>query len=200
MAKWLILSCVYILPQFFKGKGKSSCCRKEPILTPCWNSFFDFLFVAVVTIIIHTGLPQRTLPLCLTVKLKCLCLVHRETIWPCPPVVVQAQLCLTLCNPMDCSIPGFPALQYLLIPACASSNQAFHMIYSVYKLNKQDNNIQPWRTPFPILSQSIARCPVLTVASWLAYRFLRQVRWSDIPVSWRIFHSLLWSTKSKALA
>ena len=40
----------------------------------------------------------------------------------------------------------------------------------------------------------------LTVASWPAYRFLRrQVRWPGIPISWRIFHSLLWSTQSKAL-
>ena len=23
-------------------------------------------------------------------------------------------------------------------------------MYSAYKLNKQDDNIQPWRTPFPI--------------------------------------------------
>ena len=31
-------------------------------------------------------------------------------------------------------------------------------------------------------------CLVLTVASWPAYRFLRrQVRWSGIPISWRIF-------------
>ena len=31
-------------------------------------------------------------------------------------------------------------------------------------------------------------CPVLTVASWPLYRFLRkQVRWSGIPFSWRIF-------------
>ena len=31
-------------------------------------------------------------------------------------------------------------------------------------------------------------CPVLTVASWSAYRFLRrQVRWFGIPISWRIF-------------
>ena len=37
-------------------------------------------------------------------------------------------------------------------------------------------------------------CPVLTVASWPAYRFLkRQVRWSGIPISFRIFHSLLWN-------
>ena len=40
-------------------------------------------------------------------------------------------------------------------------------------------------------------CLVLTIASWPAYRFLRrQVRWSDIPISWRIFHSFLWSTQS----
>ena len=36
-------------------------------------------------------------------------------------------------------------------------------------------------------------CTVLTVTSWPAYRFLRrQVTWSGIPISWRIFHSLLW--------
>ena len=35
-------------------------------------------------------------------------------------------------------------------------------------------------------------CMVLTVASWPAYRFLRmQVRWSCIPISLRIFCSLL---------
>ena len=31
----------------------------------------------------------------------------------------------------------------ILIPACASSRPAFHMRYSVYKLNKQGDNIQP---------------------------------------------------------
>ena len=36
---------------------------------------------------------------------------------------------------------------------------------------------------------------VLTVASWPAYRFLRrQIGLSGIPISFRIFHSLLWST------
>ena len=69
------------------------------------------------------------------------------------------------------------------------------MMYSAYKLNKQGDNIQPWRTPFPIWNQSVFPCPVLTVASWPAYRSLkRQVRWSGIPISWRIFHSLLWYT------
>ena len=43
-------------------------------------------------------------------------------------------------------------------------------------------------TPFPILNQSIVPCSVLTVTSWPAYRFLRkQVRWSGIPISLRIF-------------
>ena len=48
--------------------------------------------------------------------------------------------------------------------------------------------IQPWCTPFPIWNQSVVPCPVLTVASWPAYRFLkRQVRWSGITTSFRIF-------------
>ena len=63
------------------------------------------------------------------------------------------------------------------------------------------DNIQPWCTPFPTWNQSVVPCPVLTVDSWPAYRFLkRQVRWSGIPISFRIFHILLWSTQSKALA
>ena len=60
----------------------------------------------------------------------------------------------------------------ILIPACASSSLAFHMMYSAYKLNKQSDNIQTWPTPFPIWNQSIFPCLVLTVASWPAYRFL----------------------------
>ena len=57
-------------------------------------------------------------------------------------------------------------------------------MYSAYKLNKQGDNIHPWCTPFPIWNQSVVPCPVLTVASWLAYRFLRsQVRWSGIAIS-----------------
>ena len=92
-------------------------------------------------------------------------------------------------------------LPTILIPACVSSSPAFLMMYSAYKLNKQGDNIQPWCTPFAIWNQSVVPCQVLTVASWPAYKFLkRQVRWSDIPISFRIFHSCLWSTQSKALA
>ena len=47
---------------------------------------FDLLFLAIAIIAIHNGLPQRTLTLCLAVKLKCLCSAHRETVWPFPPL------------------------------------------------------------------------------------------------------------------
>ena len=58
------------------------------------------------------------------------------------------------------------------------------MMCSSYKLNKQGDSIQTWHTPFPIWNQSVVPCPVLTVASWPAYQFLRrQVRWSGIPRS-----------------
>ena len=91
-------------------------------------------------------------------------------------------------------------LPAILIPACASSSPAFCMMYCVYKLNNQGDNIQPWRTAFPIWNWSVVPCLVLTVAFWPAYRFLkRQVRWSGIPIFLRIFHSFLWSTQSKAL-
>ena len=53
----------------------------------------------------------------------------------------------------------------ILIPGGASSRPAFHMMYSVYKLNKQGDNIQPWHSPFPIWNQSVVLCPVLNVAS-----------------------------------
>ena len=92
-------------------------------------------------------------------------------------------------------------LPAIFMPACASSSPAFHMMYSAYKLNKQGDNIQSCHTLFPIWSQSVVPCSFLTVASWPAYRFLRrQVRWSGICISFRIFHSMLWSTQSKALA
>ena len=80
----------------------------------------------------------------------------------------------------------------ILISACDSSSLAFCMMYSAYESNTQSDNTQPSHMPLPILNQSVVPCLVLTVASWPAYTFLRrQVRWSGIPISWRIFHSLL---------
>ena len=41
---------------------------------------------------------------------------------------------------------------------------------------------------FPIWNQSVVPCPVPTLASWSACRFLRrQVRWSGVPISLWIF-------------
>ena len=80
----------------------------------------------------------------------------------------------------------------ILISACDSTSSSLPMIYSVYKLNKQGDNIQPWHTLFAIWNRSVVPCPVLNVASWPAYRFLRrQVRWSGSPISWRIFQFLV---------
>ena len=74
-------------------------------------------------------------------------------------------------------------LPEILIPVCDSFGLAFHMMYSAYKLNKQGDNIEPWRTPFPIWNQSVVLWPVLTVASKPAYRFLkRQVRWWEMQI------------------
>ena len=91
-------------------------------------------------------------------------------------------------------------LQAVLIPAWASSSPVFHMMYSACKLNKQHDNIQPLYTPFPALNQSVVSCPVLTAASCPLFRFLRwQVRWSDIPVSLRIFQFVVICTIKMAL-
>ena len=39
-------------------------------------------------------------------------------------------------------------LPAILIPAGASSSPVLLLMCSAYKLNKQDDNIQPWHTPF----------------------------------------------------
>ena len=74
-----------------------------------------------------------------------------------------------------------------LIPACASSSLAFHMMFSACKLISTVTiyNLDILLSQFGI---SLVPCPVLTLASWPAYRFLRrQVRWSIIPIFIRIF-------------
>ena len=92
-------------------------------------------------------------------------------------------------------------LKAILIPDWVSSSPAFHMMYSACKLNKQGHNIEWWSALFWSLNQPVVPCPVLADASWPAYSFLRkQVRWSATPISWRIFHSFLWSTQWKAFS
>ena len=45
---------------------------------------------------------------------------------------------------------------------------------------------------FPNLNQSIVPCPVLTVASLLAYRFFRKkVKWPCLSIHLRIFQSVV---------
>ena len=64
------------------------------------------------------------------------------------------------------------------------------MMCSACGLNKQGDSRQPCHTPFSILNQLVVLYRVLTVAFWPTYRFLRrQVRWSGIPISLRVFHS-----------
>ena len=83
-------------------------------------------------------------------------------------------------------------LPAILIPAYASFSPVFLIMYSTYKLDKQGDSIQPWCTPFLIWNQSVGLCPVLTVASWPEYRFLRrQVRWSGILIYFRIFQFIV---------
>ena len=101
-----------------------------------------------------------------------------------------AQLCLILWDPMDCSTPGLPVhhqppeLAQTHVHWVGDSIQPSHPLSSPSPPTfKYDENTQSWHTPFPIWNKSIAPCPVLTVASWPPYRFLRrQVRWSGIPL------------------
>ena len=114
----------------------------------------------------------------------------------CAVLWLVGQSCQTLCNRIDgsppgLSVPGFLQAKTLEWVAISFSN-AWKWSHSVvsnsaYKLNKQGDNIWPWHTPFPIWNQSVVPCPVITVASW-PYKFVkRQVRWSDIPTSYREF-------------
>ena len=56
----------------------SKCYREKPVLTTRWNCFFDLLFIGFIITVMHNGLPQRTQPLCLTVKQKCLVSSQRD--------------------------------------------------------------------------------------------------------------------------
>ena len=112
--------------------------------------------------------------------------------WVITPSAIRAVLSACL------RLPIF--LQAVWIPASASSSPAFRMMYCASELNRQGDNIQPWCSPFPNLTQFFIPCLFLTVASWpVCSACWRQVCFSATPRSWRIFHSLLWSTESKAL-
>ena len=57
-------------------------------------------------------------------------------------------------------------LPAILIPACESSNPAFHMMYSAYKLNKQGDSIQLWHTFFPALGIGDGLGTLACYSSW----------------------------------
>ena len=81
------------------------------------------------------------------------------------------------------------------------THPAQHFSWCAQPINKQGHSRQSCHTPFSIVNQSVVPYRVLTAASWPTNRFLRrQVRWSSIPISLRVFHRLLWSTQSKALS
>ena len=157
------------------GSSRWNIKAREKLSNDCW-----LLFIVFVQALSHVRLSGSHR------------LQHARPPCPSPTPRVYSESCQYM---SEAYVRLWIFLPAILIPACASSSAAFQMIYSAYKLNRQGDNIQPWHTPFPIWNQSVVPYPVLTIASYSAYRFLRgQVRWSGIPISWRIFHSLLWST------
>ena len=74
-----------------------------------------------------------------------------------------------------------------LIPSCASSSPAFCMMYSAYKLKSR---VTTYSLDVPVCcSMFSSNCCFLTCIQ--SSQGAGQVVWS---ISWRIFHSLLWST------
>ena len=56
-------------------------------------------------------------------------------------------------------------------------------ISEVLDISPSNLDIQPWRTSFPIWNQFVVPCPVLTVASWPAYRFHHPKRLTNLNFS-----------------
>ena len=52
VANWSVPSCSH--SDWFRGGNVD---QKKPILAPCWDRFFDLLFIAFVIIIIQNGRP-----------------------------------------------------------------------------------------------------------------------------------------------
>ena len=151
----------------------------------------SFNFIAAITICSNFGAQEKKICHCLHFFPS----ICHEVLGPDPMILVLQMLSFKPAFPMSSFAiikkvfsSSFSAIRVvssaylslliflpaMLIPACESSSLEFHMMYSAYKLNKQGDNIQLWHTSFPIFYQSVVPCPVLTVASWLAYRFLKR--------------------------
>ena len=85
-------------------------------------------------------------------------------------------------------------LPAILIPACASSSLAFHMMYSAYKLNKQGDNTQPWHNPFPIWNQSVVPCIYHSLCSRRTDNSKRKHNSGITKPTFKIFIRVLYST------
>ena len=102
------------------------------------------------------------------------------------------------------SLSAYPRLliflHAILIPASASSSPTFCMMYSAYKLNKQGDITQALHTSFLIWNQSVVPCPVLLLLDLHTdFSGGKEVRWSSISISSKIFHGFLLSTQLKTL-
>ena len=96
--------------------------------------------------------------------------------------VLQGFFSLKFCGPSPRSVSAIFTQQYVFTSCLFHILANFQNISPSTSNNQQGDNIQPWRTPFPVWNQSVVLCPVLTDASWPAYRFLkRQVRWLVFP-------------------
>ena len=105
---------------------------------------------------------------------------------------------LILCHPL----PLLPSILSIIsiffnesaLSVCDLSSQALLMIYSAYMLNKQDDNIQPCHTPFPILSQSDSLFPICLLKKTIKlfhgvivifkWTFLKHSAWNVITIKW----------------
>ena len=97
------------------------------------------------------------------------------------PLSLSSRGSLVLLHSSAIRVVSFAYLA-ILIPACASSSLAFHMMYPAYKFKEAGWQYSALMYSFPIWNQSTVSCPVLPVASWPAYRFLkRQVRGLVFP-------------------
>ena len=91
----------------------------------------------------------------------------------------------------------------ILIPGCASSSPAFHMLCSAYKLNKQGDNIQPWHTPFPIWNQSVCSMSssnwCFLTCIWISQEAGQVIRYSHLfknfPVCCDAHRQRLWCSQ-----